>query len=94
MPELPLGSCFQAPRHEPEACPHDDAWRFSWCVDEPVTRERRGVRQIAVQTTQFIVCMACDTIRESVLRSARDWRALPANPETAAARSEEYERPS
>lgn len=77
MPDFPLGACFRAPRMDAASCPHQDGWRFSWCVDEPVTRRRAGRAECAVQTVQIVVCMACDTlISEGVIRRAREWHVL------------------
>jgi hypothetical protein len=53
-----LGPCFRAPRHAPDVCPHDDAWRFAWVVVEPVV-EARGVRERSVM---LVRCMACGTV--------------------------------
>lgn len=71
-----LGPCFRAPCHDPAVCPHEDGWRFAWCVTEPITRTRRGRLEVGEQTVQFVVCMACDTllINGAVLQRPKVWR--------------------
>ncbi len=55
---MSLGPCFHAPRHAPEACPHDEAWRFAWVIREPKVTAH-GVREV---DTMLVRCMACGTI--------------------------------
>jgi hypothetical protein len=50
-----LGPCFHAPRHEPETCLHDDAWRYSWIANDVLPDG-------TVQPMLTVVCFACHTI--------------------------------